>query len=217
MKVKKGRYLHCKGGDYDVIGMAKHSETLEDMVIYEPLYKNELADRWARPLDMFVGKKEIDGKMVDRFKYMGELKHPRLEVHVASICFYKGKCLILKRAEDKKLYPGLWECGGGKVQPGEDFEQAVKREVLQEIGANVKIISTLGVYKIPVPEMEQKVIPGVKFICEIISFRKGKEPSISDEHEEWNYISPEETSDFDFIEGIADEISAAFKIYQLHA
>jgi hypothetical protein len=55
---------------YHVIGIAKHSETLEDLVVYETLYKNPLSKLWVRPKKMFTEKIEIDGKKVSRFRYI---------------------------------------------------------------------------------------------------------------------------------------------------
>jgi hypothetical protein len=73
--VKPGKYRNFKGGLYEVIGTAWHSETLEKMVVYRALYdskefgKNAL---WARPLGSFLGKVKVNGKEVPRFKYLGE-------------------------------------------------------------------------------------------------------------------------------------------------
>lgn len=53
MNPKPGIYQHYKGKKYRVIGVAKHSETLEDMAVYEALYENELSKLWIRPLKMF--------------------------------------------------------------------------------------------------------------------------------------------------------------------
>ena len=64
-----GIYRHYKGNEYDVIGFSKHSETLEDMVIYKALYGN--GGIWVRPLSMWDNPIEIDGKTVKRFKYIG--------------------------------------------------------------------------------------------------------------------------------------------------
>ncbi|APG28973.1 hypothetical protein A7E78_01795 [Syntrophotalea acetylenivorans] len=69
MVVKCGRYRHFKGLEYEVLGVARHSETEEELVVYRPLYGE--GDLWVRPLHMFVETVEIDGKTVSRFKYIG--------------------------------------------------------------------------------------------------------------------------------------------------
>lgn len=72
-KLKIGKYQHSKTGNlYKVIGISKHSETLEDMVIYECLYDNPKSKLWARPLSKFSDQVEIDGKKVPRFKFVEE-------------------------------------------------------------------------------------------------------------------------------------------------
>lgn len=69
-KIKLGKYRHYKGKDYEVLGVAKHSETLEELVVYRALYgKHNL---WVRPLKMFLEKIEIDGGKLSRFKYDGK-------------------------------------------------------------------------------------------------------------------------------------------------
>ena len=72
MEVKLGKYRHYKGKEYRVIGVGKHSETLEELVIYEALYDNEESKLWARPIAMFLGEVEIDGKNTPRFQWIGE-------------------------------------------------------------------------------------------------------------------------------------------------
>lgn len=67
-----GTYKHFKGNLYKVLAIAKHSETEEDMVVYQKLYGNE--DIWVRPYDMFVDFKEVDGILVKRFDYVGSSK-----------------------------------------------------------------------------------------------------------------------------------------------
>lgn len=64
-----GVYRHYKGNKYEVTGFAKHSETLEDMVIYKALYGNR--EVWVRPLSMWSEMVEIEGKTVKRFEYEG--------------------------------------------------------------------------------------------------------------------------------------------------
>ena len=70
--MKLGKYRHFKGNEYMVIAIAKHSETLEDFVVYEALYENKVGKIWIRPLKMFAEKVEKDGKLVDRFEYIGD-------------------------------------------------------------------------------------------------------------------------------------------------
>lgn len=67
--VKPGRYRHYKGRDYLVLGVARHSETSEELVVYQPDY----GDRgwWVRPQAMFLETVEVDGHPVPRFRYLG--------------------------------------------------------------------------------------------------------------------------------------------------
>ena len=65
-----GRYRHYKGGDYEVIGVARHSETLEALVVYRPLY--DASGWWVRPHAMFFEPIEVDGQMQARFVRVGD-------------------------------------------------------------------------------------------------------------------------------------------------
>jgi hypothetical protein len=67
--VKQGRYRHYKGNEYVVIGVAKHSETLEEMVVYQPDYGEQ--GLWVRPKAMFLETVEVDGQRVPRFQFLG--------------------------------------------------------------------------------------------------------------------------------------------------
>ena len=69
-EIKQGRYRHFKGNEYRVLGMARHSETLEEMVVYQQLYGEEGV--WVRPLGMFLETVEVEGKTVPRFRYIEE-------------------------------------------------------------------------------------------------------------------------------------------------
>ena len=82
--VKLGKYQHykqslrpdgLKGNFYEVIGVARHSETLEELVVYKAPYDSPDFGRnslWVRPKKMFLEKVEVDGKKVPRFKYIGK-------------------------------------------------------------------------------------------------------------------------------------------------
>ena len=69
-KLKTGKYKHHKGKFYKVIGVAKHSETLEELVVYECLYDNPRSKIWVRPLKMFLEEVEVNGKKVPRFEFI---------------------------------------------------------------------------------------------------------------------------------------------------
>lgn len=66
-KIELGTYQHYKGKKYLVLGVAKHSETQEDLVVYVSLYENDMSALWARPLDMFLEEVTVDGKVFQRF------------------------------------------------------------------------------------------------------------------------------------------------------
>ena len=68
MELQKGIYRHYKGNEYEVIALAKHSETEEQMVVYRALYGEY--GIWVRPYEMFVEEVELDGVKVARFKFL---------------------------------------------------------------------------------------------------------------------------------------------------
>lgn len=63
-------YRHYKGNTYRVRAIARHSETLEELVFYEALYENPLGQFWVRPKEMFLSDVELDGQFVPRFKFV---------------------------------------------------------------------------------------------------------------------------------------------------
>ncbi len=72
-EVKLGKYQHYKGKFYEVIGIARHSETLEELVVYRALYESKEFGKdalWVRPKKMFLENVVINGKEVPRFKFI---------------------------------------------------------------------------------------------------------------------------------------------------
>ncbi len=65
-----GRYRHYKNKDYELIGIATHSETGEKLAVYRPLYGAR--DLWVRPLAMFTETVLVEGKETPRFEYIGD-------------------------------------------------------------------------------------------------------------------------------------------------
>ena len=68
MEIQKGIYKHYKGNEYEVLMVARHSETEEPMVVYRALYGDYGV--WVRPYEMFVEKVEVNGELVDRFVFL---------------------------------------------------------------------------------------------------------------------------------------------------
>jgi hypothetical protein len=66
--IRTGRYRHYKGNDYEVIGIARHSETEEELVVYRKLYGD--GSLWVRPLAMFTEKVLVDGRQIPRFTWV---------------------------------------------------------------------------------------------------------------------------------------------------
>ena len=68
--LRPGRYRHFKGKEYEVLGVARHSETDEELVVYRALYGD--FGLWVRPVSMWNEAVERDGKTFRRFTYIGE-------------------------------------------------------------------------------------------------------------------------------------------------
>ena len=64
--MKEGRYRHYKGNEYIVLGVARHSETDEELVVYRPDYGER--GLWVRPKEMFLETVEVDGRQIPRFE-----------------------------------------------------------------------------------------------------------------------------------------------------
>ena len=69
-EIKPGKYRHFKGNEYRVVGIARHSETLEEMVVYQALYGEH--GLWVRPAHMWGEMVDRDGYSGPRFTYIGE-------------------------------------------------------------------------------------------------------------------------------------------------
>lgn len=70
MELKLGKYRHFKGNEYELVGIATHSETLEPMVVYRALYGDN--GLWVRPMSMWTEQIDRNGYHGPRFQYIGE-------------------------------------------------------------------------------------------------------------------------------------------------
>lgn len=139
----------------------------------------------------------------------------QIEVHVAGICLRKNKrsieVLAAKRADTRNIFPGKWECGGGQVNPGENFKEAIIRQHKEELNINSKIIQPIGTYEILNNQINQKKIPGICFLCETNT----KKPKVDGkELVECRWIPIEKIDKIDFIPGMTEEIRNAGEIFK---
>lgn len=142
---------------------------------------------------------------------MRENKQHTIEVHVAGICFNsKNEVLLLKRSQTRKLYPGFWECGGGQVYNGENFEEAIIRQIKEEASIIIKPLKVIGVYEINIPNDLQKKIPGIKFACKFLNYINNN-IQISSEHDDWRWQPINQLDEFKFIPGIKEDIKIAYQ------
>jgi hypothetical protein len=137
-KIKSGIYKHYKGKEYEVLGIAKHSETLEDLVVYKPLYGQNMAEYWVRPLKMFLEEVKWEGKKMSRFEFIEEkTEMPKVGVGVIIIKDNKLLFHIRKGAHGENTY-GL---PGGHLEFKESWEECAQREVEEETGVTDLVIT----------------------------------------------------------------------------
>lgn len=139
--IKLGIYRHYSGKEYQVMGVAKHSETLEDLVLYRPLYKESIVDYWVRPQKMFLEDVEIDGKKQKRFTFVKEFfKKPSVGIDYTGITTNfichdgQGNFLFSKRSKNSIDEIGTWQLGGGRLEFTEEPDKGVLRELKEELG-----------------------------------------------------------------------------------
>jgi len=140
---KPGIYKHFKGNNYEVIGVVRHSETLEDVVLYKALYGERAL--WVRPLAMFTEAVMVGGKRVPRFRLMEKRKFvPRpgqidyTNVHWAPVinCVvqYRGNILLVRRSKTLESYPGYWNGVSGFLDDDKSLADKVREELSEELG-----------------------------------------------------------------------------------
>lgn len=134
MSIKPGVYRHYKGKEYEVLGIAKLESTLEDLVLYKPLYEQSIAEFWVRPIDIFLEEVEIGGKKTPRFTFISEIKE-RPKVGLAVIVVKDNKVLVGKRigshGENTYAFPG------GHLEFAESWEECASRETMEETGLQI--------------------------------------------------------------------------------
>lgn len=102
-------YKHYKNKPYTYLGVARHSETLEEMALYETRYPNELGKLWVRPKGMFFESVTIDGKTVPRFKEIPLEIQAFMKVSAAEIDIIAGLMEKAFGQWDEKWFQGTFK------------------------------------------------------------------------------------------------------------
>jgi len=118
----------------------------------------------------------------------------------------KNKFLIVKRQKNEIAYPGKWAFPGGKVEKGQNVLEALKREVLEEVGLEIEDSRRfLNDFTFLRPDGHNVI----GFVFEVIA--KSDNVKLADEFDDFKWVSPEEFKDLDFIQGMDNEVNNAFK------
>jgi len=108
----------------------------------------------------------------------------------AVICDHVGRSLLIRRSPHNRNFVGKWEWPGGKTDPGESFDQALIREVLEETALQVEITGLVGATSFEMPAAH------VVLLC-LHTRLIGGDPKLSEEHDSMAWVSPREYSLYD--------------------
>ena len=118
----------------------------------------------------------------------------------------KDKFLVIKRHKNEIAYPGKWAFPGGKVEKGQNVLEALKREVFEEVGLEIEDSRKfLNDFTFLRPDGHNVI----GFVFEVIA--KSEDVNLSDEFEDYKWVSPKEFNNLDFIQGMDNEVKLAFK------
>lgn len=105
----------------------------------------------------------------------------------------EGRCLLLKRSESSRNHPGMWDLPGGKIEPGEQFEHAILREVAEETGLCLQLTGLAG--------SVTSESPSYRIVNVIMTGESGDLlVNLSEEHEDYHWYSPNEINTLSMVE-----------------
>lgn len=168
MYIKPGKYVHFKGNEYEVVGTATNSETLEEVVVYRALYGD--GGLWVRPVEMWNEIVEFGGRRIKRFTHIDEIEQkPLTGIHNYSTPTEKVELFISLFAGRDDVFAKRWEnakkgsagyvpvchnewsplcpkAGGGRMKCGECPNQNFARYDADAVEKHLKGQLTIGVY-----------------------------------------------------------------------
>lgn len=125
-------------------------------------------------------------------------------IEATAFILKNNKLLILKRSKNKKVLPEYYEMPGGGIEFGESPEEAIKREVKEEAGLNIKVLKPYATFS---DVINDKQYIDIQFYAEVIGENKVK---LSDEHTKFEWIEKEEIDNYKFSEQMKNVILKGF-------
>lgn len=192
--LKIGKYKHFKGGEYKVIGESEHTESKEKLVVYQDLKSHKL---WTRPLASFNEKAEVDGKMQERFEYMGELKDEFEEKYLRSLAESQN---VLKQTAKEK----------------EEFRQFAQIRFIEQV---LPVYDNLKISMDHVGDEKSPWVQGVEYVVKQFGDVLKQFGVIEIEtlghkfnHSEMEAVSEEETLDKKAVGHVAKQVTPGYKL-----
>lgn len=124
----------------------------------------------------------------------------RFFIAVKGIIVFDGKFLIVRRSENARAEIGYWELPGGRLEFGETTEDALRRELREEVGLEVEILRPMTTWSLIRENQAQTV--GITFLCRYF----GGEVTISHEHDEFAWINSDEILGYNFFPNVAEDL-----------
>lgn len=135
------------------------------------------------------------------------------KIVLGGVVIKDGKILILQRHENEEIYPGMWELPSGKRELLEPSADSLIREVKEEAGIDVEIIMPFSVFDYQI-EKEREIRDSTQ-INFLVKPKNGAEVKLSDEHQNYTWISKEEVDKYNLTEATKNVIKKAFAIISL--
>jgi 8-oxo-dGTP diphosphatase len=123
-----------------------------------------------------------------------------------AIVVKNGKILILKRSSKEDCFQEMWDIPGGRINFGEEPEEALRREVKEETGLEIEVIKPVRVWTFFKDNGRTQVI-GITLLCK----HKSGRVKLSEEHEDFKWVEPREIENYNIHEGIKKDMKEAFK------
>lgn len=192
--LKIGKYKHFKGHEYKVIGEAEHTESKEKTVIYQDLKSHKL---WARPVASFHEKAELDGKNIERFEFIGEVKDEYEEKYLRALA--ENQNTLKQTAKEKEEF--------------RQFAQIRFIEQVLPVYDNLKIsMEHVGEDKSPWVQGVEYVVKQFRDVLKQFGVIEIETLGQKFNHAEMEAVSEEETTDKKLVDHVCRQITPGYKL-----